>query len=99
MVEEIIMVPRKILKRSDVRRRTGLSNFLLEEGVLRGSFPAPVVLGPRSHRWYEDEVEAWALALNEGRDRLVRERVQRREERKRGSSIDFAASNAGVQAT
>jgi prophage regulatory protein len=81
MTEETIMV-RKILKRSEVRRRTGLSNFLLEEGVLRGSFPAPIVLGPKSHRWYEDEVEAWTLALNESRNEFVRERVQRREDRK-----------------
>ena len=65
-----------------MRRRTRLSNFLLDEGVLRGSFPAPIVLGPKSHRWYEDEVEAWTLALNEKRNQFVRERVQRREDRK-----------------
>jgi prophage regulatory protein len=81
MTEETIMV-RKILKRSEVRRRTGLSNFLLDEGVLRGSFPAPIVLGPKSHRWYEDEIDAWMLALNESRNEFVRERVQRREDRK-----------------
>jgi prophage regulatory protein len=89
------MTPRKILKRSEVRRRTGLSNFLLDEGVLRGSFPAPIVVGPKSHRWYEDEVEAWTLALNESRNEFVRERVQRREDRK---MLQDEASNAEVKA-
>jgi predicted DNA-binding transcriptional regulator AlpA len=92
-----------------VRRRTGLSNFLLDEGVLRGSFPAPIVLGPKSYRWYEDEVEAWMLALNESRNTYVRERMQRREDRKvlqneaitlqgNASLSNASASNAEIEA-
>jgi prophage regulatory protein len=50
---------RNILRDPDVRARTKLSRVQRWRRVRKGTFPAPVQLGPNSIGWYEDEIEAW----------------------------------------
>lgn len=50
---------RRILRDPDVLARTKLSRVQRWRRVRKGTFPAPVQLGPNSIGWYEDEIEAW----------------------------------------
>src|SRR5262249_37456831 len=50
---------RRILRDPEVRERTKLSRVQRWRRVRKGTFPAPVQLGPNSIGWYEDEIEAW----------------------------------------
>jgi prophage regulatory protein len=50
---------RNILRDPEVRKRTKLSRVQRWRRVRKGTFPAPVQLGPNSIGWYEDEIEAW----------------------------------------
>lgn len=50
--------PRRLLRRSEVQDRVGLSKSTLYLRISVGSFPKPVTLGS-SVRWVESEVEAW----------------------------------------
>jgi prophage regulatory protein len=50
--------PRRLLRRSEVQDRVGLSKSTLYSRISVGSFPKPVTLGS-SVRWVESEVEAW----------------------------------------
>jgi prophage regulatory protein len=52
-------VQRKIIRKSAVRQRTGLSDTQVWRLERRDDFPARVQLGPNSVGWYEDEVDAW----------------------------------------
>ena len=52
-------ISRRILRDPQVRERTGLSRVQRWRRVRKGTFPAPVQLGPNSIGWYEDEVEAF----------------------------------------
>lgn len=52
--------PRCLLRRSEVRRRTGLSDSTLYELMSAGKFPRPVPLGGgRAVAWLEEEVNDW----------------------------------------
>jgi prophage regulatory protein len=53
---------RVILRDPEVRERTKLSRVQRWRRVRRGTFPAPVQLGPNSIGWYEDEIEQWLAA-------------------------------------
>ena len=50
---------RRILRDPEVQQRTKLSRVQRWRGVRKGTFPAPVQLGPNSIGWYSDEIEAW----------------------------------------
>ena len=50
---------RKILRESDVKKRSGKSRAQRWRDIRAGLFPAPVELGPNSIGWFEDEIEAW----------------------------------------
>ena len=50
---------RRILRDPAVKERTGLSRVQRWRRVRKGTFPAPVQLGPNSIGWYEDEIEAF----------------------------------------
>lgn len=52
------LTPRRLLRRSEVQDRVGLSKSTLYSRISVGSFPKPVTLGS-SVRWVESEVEAW----------------------------------------
>jgi prophage regulatory protein len=50
---------RIILRDPEVLARTKLSRVQRWRRVRKGTFPAPVQLGPNSIGWYEDEIEHW----------------------------------------
>jgi prophage regulatory protein len=50
---------RRIIRRKAVIAKAGKSYPTIWRGVRNGTFPAPVVLGPNSVGWYEDEIDAW----------------------------------------
>jgi len=50
---------RRIIRRKAVIAKAGKSYPTIWRGVRNGTFPAPIVLGPNSVGWYEDEIDAW----------------------------------------
>jgi prophage regulatory protein len=48
-----------ILRLDLVKRRTGLSRSSIYKAVKDGTFPRPIVLGPRSVGWLDASIEAW----------------------------------------
>ena len=60
---------RRIIRRLEVERRTGISRSTIYAEMAAGKFPKPVPLGPGSVGWLEDEVEAWIVARIAERDR------------------------------
>jgi len=50
---------RNILRDPEVLARTKLRRVQRWRRVRKGTFPAPVQLGPNSIGWYEDEISAW----------------------------------------
>jgi prophage regulatory protein len=51
----------KIIRLPAVKAGTQLSRSSIYEGVRKGTFPAPIKLGPRSVGWLQSEVEAWVV--------------------------------------
>ncbi|NWF33590.1 AlpA family phage regulatory protein [Stenotrophomonas sp. SAM-B] len=51
------LTSRRLLRRSEVQDRVGLSRSTLYSRMSAGSFPKPVTLS--SVRWAESEAEAW----------------------------------------
>ena len=49
----------KILRRSEVVARVGLSSATLYRLISRGAFPRPVQLSERATGWRTEEVEEW----------------------------------------
>ena len=49
---------RRLLDRSEVRAKAKISDSTLQRRIDAGVFPAPIELGPRCQRWWEDEVDA-----------------------------------------
>ena len=61
-------LPRKIIRRAEVLKRTGKANSTLYEQIQKGLFPKPVKLGPRAVGWVEDEVDEHIERLIAARD-------------------------------
>ena len=59
---------RKIIRRSEVLKRTGKATSTIYEQIQKGLFPKPVKLGPRSVGWVEDEVDEHIEMLIASRD-------------------------------
>jgi len=51
--------PDRILRKSEVLARTGLSRTSMYRLAQEGQFPRPLKLGPRASGWLESEVSAW----------------------------------------
>ena len=51
--------PRKILRPKEVQKLIGKSRVQIWRDVRAGRFPAPVILGPNSTGFYEDEIANW----------------------------------------
>lgn len=51
-----------ILRLPAVLARTGLARATVYAHISRGSFPAPIKLGPRASGWVEAEVDGWVAA-------------------------------------
>ncbi|SEE00461.1 transcriptional regulator, AlpA family [Burkholderia sp. WP9] len=52
----------KILRRREVQQIIGLSCSFIYASMNRGTFPAPVRLGPKSVGWRKEDVDAWLAA-------------------------------------
>ena len=55
---------KKILRRSEVEARFGVSRSTIYAWMARGDFPRPVQLGPRAVGWLETEIERWLHTRN-----------------------------------
>ena len=53
------LADKRILRRSQVIARVGLSRATLYRLIARGVFPRPVRLSERATGWRSDEVEEW----------------------------------------
>lgn len=49
----------QILRLPQVKLATGLGKSSIYNGVLNGTFPAPVALGARAIGWHQSSVESW----------------------------------------
>lgn len=72
MAEQTNASPR-IIRREEVKHRTGLPFSSLYERVKAGTFPAPIRLGvgAKAAGWVKAEVDAWIAKQINNRDRLA----------------------------
>lgn len=72
MAEQTNAAPR-IIRREEVKHRTGLPFSSLYERVKAGTFPAPIRLGAgaKAAGWVEAEVDAWIAEQISIRDRVA----------------------------
>jgi len=49
----------RILRQAEVSRVTGLPRTSLDRRVRNGTFPAPLLIGPKSVGWLSSEVQEW----------------------------------------
>lgn len=63
----------RIIRREEVKHRTGLPYSSLYERVKAGTFPAPIRLGAgaKAAGWVEAEVDAWIAEQINNRDHLA----------------------------
>lgn len=59
----------KIIRRNEVRDRTGLPLSTMYLKIKVGEFPKPIQLTARNVGWLESEIEAWLASRVEARDR------------------------------
>lgn len=52
----------QVLRLPAVINKTGLARATIYAHIARGSFPAPIKLGPRASGWVEAEVDGWLAA-------------------------------------
>ena len=57
-----------LLRRPDVRARTGLSDTRIDELEKRKAFPRRVLISERAIGWVESEIDAFIRARIEARD-------------------------------
>lgn len=57
----------RILRRAEVRRRTGLSDPTIWRKESAGEFPQKIRLGPKSVGWLESEIDDWIAGLADDR--------------------------------
>jgi prophage regulatory protein len=50
---------RRIIRLREVEALTGKKRSAIYEAVAKGTFPAPIPLGPRAVGWLEDEIANW----------------------------------------
>ncbi|MEZ5566502.1 MAG: AlpA family transcriptional regulator [Gammaproteobacteria bacterium] len=54
--------PPRLLRRPEVKHRTGLSTSTLYELMARNQFPRPIQLTTRTVAWSESSVDSWIRA-------------------------------------
>jgi prophage regulatory protein len=59
---------RRILRLPEVEQRTGKKHASIYADIAKGTFPAPVPLGPRAVGWLEGEIDDWLEARIAERD-------------------------------
>ena len=57
------MTTTRLLRRREVEELVSLGRSSLYRHIERGTFPRPIVLGPRCVRWREDEIREWLESL------------------------------------
>ena len=62
MTKDLVEARVRILRRGEVRERTGLCRSTLYELMQKGAFPRPIRIGQKAVGWLEHEVDDW---LNE----------------------------------
>lgn len=55
-------MPERVLRRTEVEARTGLSRSTLYSMMAKGKFPAAIKLGLRAVGWSETEISDWLEA-------------------------------------
>jgi prophage regulatory protein len=58
----------EILRRRATEARVGLQKSAIYQRIKEGTFPKPVVLGPRSVGWISSELDAWVAQRIAERD-------------------------------
>jgi prophage regulatory protein len=58
----------RLLRRKEVEQLTGLSRSAIYDLMMRGVFPRPAKLGPKSVAWPSDEIDEWIAARIAERD-------------------------------
>jgi prophage regulatory protein len=74
------MKQRRILRKKEVRHRTGYSDTTIWRRERQGRFPARVQLSEHSVGWYEDEIDAWIRDRIRGGCRQVKSTAPPRQE-------------------
>lgn len=65
---------RRIIRLREVEAVTGKKRSAIYEAVEKGTFPAPIPLGPRAVGWLEDEIADWqAECIASRAERRVKE--------------------------
>jgi predicted DNA-binding transcriptional regulator AlpA len=62
---------RKLIKRKEVERRTGLSRWSISRLEKAKKFPRHVEITPGLHHWFEDEVDGHLARLTADREQLT----------------------------
>ena len=57
-----LLEERRIIRRDEVSKLTGLARATIYDKVKDGSFPPPIRLGPRSVGWRLSDIDAWLQA-------------------------------------
>ncbi len=53
------MTTGRLLRKSEVTERLGITGMTLYRWVKKGEFPPPLRLGERTTRWPESEIDEW----------------------------------------
>jgi hypothetical protein len=68
------MPERKLVKFSDLKNRGIVENHTrLRDLIEQQNFPPGIWTGPNSHRWWDDEIEAWLSACPTERPQAKRD--------------------------
>ena len=62
------MNEQRILRKQEVKRKTGLPNSTIYELISQGKFPKQIKLSTRSSGWLESEIDEWIAAKVSERD-------------------------------
>ncbi len=62
---------KEILRLPAVKAKTGLGRSTIYLRSAEGSFPKPIVLGPRCVGWLAEEIESWIAARIQERDQRM----------------------------
>ena len=54
--------PRRLLNKSEVKKRDTLSHSTRWRRIKEGSYPAPIRISKNRVAWLEDDIEAWIIA-------------------------------------
>jgi prophage regulatory protein len=70
---------RRIIRLREVEAVTGKKRSAIYEAVAKGTFPAPIPLGPRAVGWLDDEIAKW-------QEECIASRAERRPKQESGKA-------------